>query len=98
MALKHWHLIAYDVRDAKRLRQVAKHLESYGNRVQYSIFRCRLDPRGLEKLHWELAKILSSEDDLLIIPICDHCAAKVPNHSSGDQSDWTAGPPTFDII
>lgn len=51
MAQKHWHLVSYDVRDAKRLRQVAKKLEGYGGRVQYSVFRCRLDRETLEKLH-----------------------------------------------
>ena len=51
MASKQWHLVTYDVRDPKRLRQVAKVLESYGSRLQYSVFRCRLDVEMLERLH-----------------------------------------------
>ena len=51
MSERCWHLFAYDVREAKRLRQVAKILEGYGTRIQYSIFRCRLDRKSLEKLH-----------------------------------------------
>jgi CRISPR-associated protein Cas2 len=69
MATQCWHLIRYDVRDPKRLRRVAKLLEGYGTRVQYSIFRCRLDHLSLEKLHWELNQIMESEDDLLVIPL-----------------------------
>lgn len=69
MSAKHWHLISYDVRHPKRLRKVAQKLESYGNRVQYSVFRCRLDRQTLEKLHWELNQILEDEDDLLVIPL-----------------------------
>jgi CRISPR-associated protein Cas2 len=98
MAEKTWHLIAYDVRDPKRLRQVAKLLEGYGTRIQYSIFRCRLDRLALEKLHWELQQVMSAEDDLLVMPICAKCASRVPVHSTGDQSEWVDGPPTYRIV
>jgi CRISPR-associated protein Cas2 len=98
MAEKHWHLVSYDVRDPKRLRRVAKKLEGYGTRIQLSVFRCRLDQESLEKLHWELNQLMHDEDDLLMIPLCDFCAAKVPDHSTGDQTSWAAAPPTFRIV
>ncbi|MCR9294408.1 MAG: CRISPR-associated endonuclease Cas2 [bacterium] len=94
---KHWHLISYDVRDPARLRRTAKLLESYGNRIQYSVFRCRLDKTMLEKLHWELSRILDEEDDLLVIPLCGSCAGKVSQHSTGDCRDWDETP-TFRVI
>ncbi len=96
--MKHWHLISYDVRDPKRLRRVAKTLEGYGSRVQYSVFRVRLDRITLEKLHWELNQILADEDDLLVIPLCTTCAGQVPEHSTGDRSDWADRPPSFRIV
>lgn len=98
MAEKSWYLVTYDVRDPKRLRRVAKKLEGYGERLQYSVFRCRLDRLGLEKLCWELADILKDEDDLLVMPICGKCAERVPIHSTGDQSSWASAPPTFRIV
>jgi len=98
MSVRQWHLISYDVRDPKRLREVAKTLEGYGTRVQYSVFRCRLDRELLEKVHWELNQIMAPEDDLLVIPLCGECAAKVPVHSTGDQSSWAEKPPTFKIV
>jgi CRISPR-associated protein Cas2 len=98
MAQKHWHLVSYDVRNGKRLRKVAKKLEGYGSRLQYSVFRCRLDRESLENLHWELNQIMDDEDDLLVIPLCDSCAAKVPEHSTGDQSSWSAAPSTYRIV
>ena len=75
MAEKSWHLVSYNVRDPKRLRKVAKKPEGYGERLQYSVFRCRLDHTAIEKLCWELTEIMKSEDDLLVMPIC----AGVPN-------------------
>jgi CRISPR-associated protein Cas2 len=97
MASKQWHLISYDVRDPKRLRRVAKTLESYGTRLQYSVFRCRLDTAMLERLHWQLAEIMEDVDDLLVIPLCRHCASQVPDHSTGDQSSWSEMP-TFKVL
>ncbi|MCG6157258.1 CRISPR-associated endonuclease Cas2 [Rubinisphaera margarita] len=98
MSAKHWHLISYDVRDPKRLRKVAQKLEAYGNRVQYSVFRCRLDRPTLEKLHWELNQLMTGEDDLLVIPLCPSCAGRVPIHSTGDQSSWAEPLPSFRVI
>lgn len=96
--MKTWHLIAYDVRDPGRLRRVAKKLEAYGTRVQYSLFRCRLDRPSLEKLRWELAEIIAPEDSLLVMPICAQCASKVPIHSTADQAEWAEDLPSFRIV
>lgn len=98
MSTRSWHLVSYDVRDPKRLRRVAKKLEGYGERVQYSVFRCRLDREALEKLRWELGQILDSVDDLLVIPLCGGCAGRVPIHSTGDRSDWSEPQPGFRVI
>ncbi len=98
MAERRWHLVSYDIRDPKRLRQVAKKLEGYGDRVQYSVFRCRLDRTALEKLHWELAQILAEDDDLLVIPLCPDCAGRIPVHSTGDQSEWAEPGSTFRVV
>lgn len=44
------YLICYDIRDAKRWRKAYKLLQGYGERIQYSIFRCQLSMRSREKL------------------------------------------------
>lgn len=93
-----WNLVSYDVRDPKRLRRVAKLLEGYGERVQHSLFRVRATAERLEKLRWELSELMAVEDDLLVIPLCDRCAAKVDDHSRGDRSDWGEPPPSFEIV
>ena len=70
---KTWFIIAYDVKNPSRLRKVSKHLEGYGYRIQYSIFRCRLSKRQIARLKWELAQIIDSEDSILITPVCATC-------------------------
>jgi CRISPR-associated protein Cas2 len=93
---KSWYIICYDVRDDKRLRKVAKHLKGYGERIQFSVFRCRLSKRGVERLKWELTKIMDLEDDLLVIGLCSNCARSICSRDS--KGDWSVDQPTFQIV
>lgn len=45
------YLIAYDISDPKRLRKVIKVMESFGERLQYSVFLCDLSEA--ERALWE---------------------------------------------
>lgn len=93
---KRWRLVCYDVRDDKRYRAVYKIVRGAGERVQYSVFRCRLDDREAERLRWRLAQVMDPVDALLIVDLCPRCATNVVtrNHVEG----WTEEPPTFRII
>ena len=93
---KRWYLISYDVRSPKRLRQTCKHLQGRGERIQYSLFRCRLTRTELEKLRWELEKILEDEDDLMFVHLCPSCAGRVDVRGVG--ADWCRTPDRFKIL
>lgn len=63
-------LITYDVATSteggqKRLRQVAKACLDYGQRVQNSVFECKLDPGQLVMLRERLDKIIEPAHDSL---------------------------------
>lgn len=70
---KHWYLICYDIRCPKRWRKAYKLLGGYGERIQYSIFRCWLSQRVREKLRWQLEEILTAEDELLFVRLSEQC-------------------------
>ena len=74
---RHYYLVAYDIRDPKRWKKVYKKLHGYGRPIQLSLFKSRLNERQLEKLRWELSKILVEEDSLLIVELCARCGTKV---------------------
>lgn len=78
---KNWYLIAYDIRCPKRWRKAYQLLQGYGDKLQYSIFRCWLSQRGREKLRWELEKILAPDDDLLLIRLSSQCVRGLPAYN-----------------
>jgi CRISPR-associated protein Cas2 len=94
-----WWLVCYDVRDPKRLRRTAKHLEGYGQRMQYSIFRCWLTALELERLRWELTELLTPADDVLVIPLCSRCVQGISiTHAETKAMDWPETPRAHRIV
>lgn len=88
-----WWLVCYDVRDPKRLRNCARHMEGYGQRVQYSVFRCWMTVRAMERLRWELTNLLESEDDVMLIPLCSRCVSRIKvTHAVTKRPDWPEQP------
>lgn len=92
---KQWYVICYDIIEPSRWRKVYKHLHGYGRRLQYSIFRCRLTKLQMEKLRWELEKMLTAEDKLLIISLCDGCEQRIAVHNRPES--WQDDKLTFDF-
>ncbi|MDA8162401.1 MAG: CRISPR-associated endonuclease Cas2 [Desulfobacteraceae bacterium] len=68
MSRKHY-LISYDIADPRRLRLVARLMEGYGHRIQFSVFQCPLDDLGLEKLKAAIAPVIKADEDQILI-IC----------------------------
>jgi len=63
-------LITYDVSTEtdggkRRLRRVARACRDYGQRVQYSVFECEVDPALWVKLKDRLCKEINAETDSL---------------------------------
>lgn len=96
MSDKGWYLVSYDIRDPKRWRAAYKQLQGRGERIQYSLFRCRFTRREMEKLRWELEKILDEEDDLMFVYLCPRCAGRVDER--GGKGDWAQPPETFEVL
>ena len=63
-------LVTYDVAGgdadgARRLRRVAKLCSEHGQRVQYSVFECLLEPAQYERLKADLIGIIDRSKDSL---------------------------------
>ena len=91
-----WYLVCYDIRDDKRLRGVAHLLKGYGERLQYSVFRCHLTPREEERMRWELTRIVVKEDAWLIIPLGENSLRRIRGRGNG--ATWQIDRPSFVIL
>ncbi len=65
-------LVTYDVntetREGRgRLRKVATICKDFGQRVQYSVFECRVSAAQLESLRDRLLKVINEDEDSLRI-------------------------------
>lgn len=68
------HIVAYDIKDPKRMRKVALLCLDYGVRVQYSIFQFDLNEKLTECFTKELKELIDpATDRLMIVPICEKC-------------------------
>lgn len=64
------YLVAYDIRDDRRLRAVAGCMEGYGTRIQYSVFVSDLSEREKFVMRGDIEAIMNlSEDSVMVIDL-----------------------------
>jgi CRISPR-associated protein Cas2 len=64
------YLVAYDIREDRRLRNIATCMEGYGERIQYSVFICDLSDQEAVLLRGDVeARMKPSEDSVMIIDL-----------------------------
>lgn len=62
-------LVTYDVPSDKRRTRIAKELEHYGDRIQYSVFLFDVAPASMMRLKSEILDMMDSEEDSVLV--CD---------------------------
>ena len=88
-------LIAYDIKDARRLRKAARICADYGMRIEYSVFECDLEDEVFQTLLERIRKVLNpTEDRFIAYRICAACE----RHSIRIGMEKRAGKPRFYII
>jgi CRISPR-associated protein Cas2 len=64
------YLVAYDIRDDRRLRSIAGCMEGYGTRIQYSVFVCDLSDQEKTIMRGDIEALMkSSEDSVMVIDL-----------------------------
>ena len=74
-----FYVISYDISKTKTRNKVAKLLEGYGRRIQYSVFECEIEEASYASLYEKLLKqtLESGTDSIRIYRLCKKCAGKV---------------------
>jgi CRISPR-associated protein Cas2 len=60
------YIVSYDIADSKRLRRVARVIEGFGSRIQYSVFECPLDSLRLQQLKARLKEEINRNHDQVL--------------------------------
>ena len=70
------YVICYDVPDQRRRTKLAKCLDAYGDRVQYSVFECLLDEKGLARMKKAVMRAIRPRvDRVRFYYLCRACLA-----------------------
>lgn len=89
------YFVSYDISETKRLSKVAKRLENFGIRVQFSFFECEMDKSQMDELKSALLELINlKEDSLVIYPLCQDCINKTSTLGTGN----IFVPKTFEIL
>ena len=63
------YLITYDVPSDRRRTKISHELESYGDRLQYSVFVVDAHPASMTRLKTELLDLMNPSEDSVLV--CD---------------------------
>ncbi len=87
-----FHLLAYDIANPTRLKAVARIAESYGVRIQYSLFLMRLSPPRRDQLLAKLERIIHPrEDDVRLYPLPARPEWETMGKAIWPEGVWLAG-------
>lgn len=65
--MRNYYLVAYDIRNSKRLRKVFIKMRGYGDALQFSVFLCKLSSMEKMLMLSELLRIIKQDEDSLMI-------------------------------
>ena len=70
--MKKNYIVGYDIADQKRLAKVAKIVQGFGYRIQYSFFHCFISSQQKKRLRQLLQKVIhEGEDQVIIVPVSE---------------------------
>lgn len=87
-----FYVITYDVADDRLRTRVARVLEGFGQRVQYSVFECHLEPGRYRRLRRRLSAVFEAAapgDSVRFYRLCAGCERRA--------HVWGAGAITEDV-
>jgi CRISPR-associated protein Cas2 len=84
-------LLSYDISKTKTRTKFAKFIETYGNRVQLSVWQIENSPRLLRIIQTEIkhkfSKLLKKTDSVYIYQICEGCENKAMKFGYAKHED-----------
>lgn len=71
------YVVSYDIASDRLRNKIAKTLEGYGIRIQYSVFECRLNDKKYRELYRKLMELMegTEEGSIRFYSVCGNCRA-----------------------
>lgn len=83
-----FYIVSYDIKDDRRRNRIAKIMESFGDRVQYSVFECNMEDAELARMQKRLEKNFDNkEDKIRIYRLCAACKLDITVLGEGKVSE-----------
>ena len=72
------YIVSYDIASDRLRTRIAKTLEGYGRRVQYSVFECELAEKRYRELYEKLLALTEGMEDgnICFYHVCKNCEGK----------------------
>ena len=87
MANRSLYVIAYDMCNDRRRAKLARLMESYGARVQGSVFEAYLTALEVKEIIGKSKRLIKEEDTLRLYFLCEDCRQKVQVLGTGQVSE-----------
>lgn len=73
------YVVSYDISSDRLRNKVARTLEGYGTRFQYSVFECKLSEKKYRELYGKLMKLMegAEEGNIRLYSVCGNCEGKI---------------------
>ncbi len=86
MTKKQFVLVVYDISNDRRRTRLHDTLLDYGSPVQYSVFECLLDEKGLARMKQAVRKVIRPQvDHVRFYYLCAECVRKTEVTGRGEE-------------
>jgi len=65
--VEHLYVVSYDIREPRRWRKVYQVMHGFGERLQLSVFQCRLGKERVLKMEDVLRRLVDQTEDHVVI-------------------------------
>ncbi len=85
MPSRAFYVIAYDIPNDRRRLKIARLLERYGERVQYSVFEMWLTAEEWSRLQKQMERLMDvTEDQVRVYRLCAVCRGRIVMLGQGE--------------
>lgn len=73
------YVVSYDIPSDRLRNKIAKTLEGYGTRIQYSVFECSLGEKKYKEMYGKLLALMADIEDgsIRFYRVCANCERKI---------------------